>query len=98
DDKYKENQKYVVDLRLIYKRQRYMLLRRIKDYSAEIEFWRTAIRRQLLTTMKPEDVEKKLLAVSEKLNTRSTHGNILREYDEFHDSIQLAEEASEKVT
>lgn len=98
DDKYKENQKYVVDLRLIYKRQRYMLLRRIKDYAAEIEFWRTAIRRQLLTTMKPEDVEKKLLVVSEKLNTRSTHGNILREYDEFHDSIQLAEEVSEKVT
>ncbi len=91
------HEKSIGELRLLYKRQRYMLLRRIKEYSKEIEFWRGTVRKQLLSTMTPEEVEAKLLSVSTKLNTRSTHGNITREYDDLNDSILLAEETSEKV-
>ncbi|CAH6872692.1 conserved hypothetical protein [Vibrio chagasii] len=90
--------KSIDDLRLIYKRQRYVLLRRIKEYSKEIEFWRTAVRKQLLTVMSPEEVENKLLSVSKQLNTRSTHGNITGELDSLEESISLAEEVSEKIT
>ncbi|MGR5154861.1 hypothetical protein [Photobacterium swingsii] len=97
EKKAEKNEEYLDELRLLYKRQRYMLLRRIKEYQKEIEFWRTAVRKQLLSTMTSEDVEEKLLAVSKKLNTRSTHGNIQKEYDNFEDSILLAEEASDKV-
>ncbi|EKF9426912.1 hypothetical protein O1C19_003587 [Vibrio cholerae] len=92
-----KHEKSIDELRILYKRQRYMLLRRIKEYSKEIEFWRVAVRKQLLSTMTPEDVEDKLLAVSEKLNTRSTHGNIEKEYDAFEDTILLAEETLERV-
>ncbi len=92
-----KHQKSIDELRLLYKRQRYMLLRRIKEYSKEIEFWRVAVRKQLLSTMTPEDVEDKLLSVSNKLNTRSTHGNIEKEYEALEESILLAEEISEKV-
>ncbi|EMI4230047.1 hypothetical protein V6436_004387 [Vibrio vulnificus] len=97
EQKADKHEKSIDELRLLYKRQRYMLLRRIKEYSKEIEFWRVAVRKQLLSTMSPEDVEDKLLSVSKKLNTRSTHGNIEKEYDALEDSILLAEETSEKV-
>ncbi|EKO3513630.1 hypothetical protein LB044_002486 [Vibrio fluvialis] len=92
-----KHEKSIDELRLLYKRQRYMLLRRIKEYSKEIEFWRFAIRKQLLSTMTPEDVEDKLLSVSKTLNTRSTHGNIEKEYNDLEDSILLAEETSERI-
>ncbi|EMK3392594.1 hypothetical protein V8065_001133 [Vibrio parahaemolyticus] len=97
EESVKEYKQGYKELNILYKRQRYMLLRRINEYSKELNFWRMSIRKQLLGAMTPKEVDEKLLSVSANLDTRSTHGNINREYEDLEINIQMAEEISEKI-
>ncbi|TMN94187.1 hypothetical protein [Pseudoalteromonas sp. S558] len=73
------------EIRLLNKRQRMYLLKRITDYSKEIKFWRNTVHKILIEEITPEEIEQRLRVVSKNLDTRSTHGKIEEEYNDFKD-------------
>ncbi|WP_166370935.1 hypothetical protein [Psychromonas sp. SA13A] len=82
--------------RLLYKRQRLFLLKRIAEYSKEIQFWRATVKQILINNTSSSEVDKKFTAISDKLDTRSTHGNIHKEYEDFEDLIPLVDAITEQ--
>ncbi|CAH8210271.1 hypothetical protein [Vibrio aestuarianus] len=81
----KELHKDLDEIRLLNKRQRMYLLKRITDYSKEIKFWRNTVHKILIEKITPEEIEQRLRVVSKNLDTRSTHGKIEEEYNDFKD-------------
>lgn len=74
----------LLEIRKIYKRQRIFLLRRISDYSKEVEFWRNTLRKILLANVSDKKtIENMLREISKSIDTFSTHGNTVKEYENF---------------
>lgn len=75
-------------------RNRYFLLKRIKEYSKELDFWRGVVSKSLMNEMSQSDIKKTLLKQSELLGTKPTHYDIKKEYDELEENISIANEVS----
>tara|TARA_R110000765_G_scaffold425479_2_gene538514 strand:+ start:366 stop:1232 length:867 start_codon:yes stop_codon:yes gene_type:complete len=84
--------KSVNKVRVFSQRQRLFLLKRISEYSKEIQFWRRTVEKILTKRTCSEDIDKIFIGISDKLQTQSTHSNIQKEYDDLESIIRLVEE------
>lgn len=73
----------ISDLKISDKKKRVLLLRRITEYGREILFWRSTVKKILIDNVDPEELDKTFKNISTKLQTSSTHGDIIKEYEEF---------------
>jgi hypothetical protein len=88
----------IADVKLADKKKRVLLLKRITEYGKEIKFWRNTVKEILIDNVNPEELDKTLKLISEKLETRSTHSNINKEYEEFEYMTKLVKSVNEDST
>lgn len=93
------------DIKLEFARYRAFLLRRISDYSKELEFWRNTIRKILHdNSIDTKNVNTIFHEISKSLNTLSTHGKTASQYQEIEllkdilSEIDEQTESSKKVS
>ncbi|EHK9068667.1 hypothetical protein ACHELU_004513 [Vibrio vulnificus] len=86
----------VLEVKKLNKRQRIYLLKRITEYSKEIDFWRDTFRKVASNSVSNEQITNLLIDISKSLGTRSTHGNAEREYAEFELMFDVVSSVSEE--
>ncbi|EIZ4627464.1 hypothetical protein ACOIWI_004293 [Vibrio vulnificus] len=86
----------VLEVKKLNKRQRIYLLKRITEYSKEIDFWRDTFRKVASNSVSNEQITNLLIDISKSLGTRSTHGNAEREYAEFEIMFDVVSSVSEE--
>ncbi|EPB3091410.1 hypothetical protein ACRFDB_004144 [Vibrio vulnificus] len=87
----------VIEIKKLNKRQRMYLLKRITEYSKEIDYWRGTFRKIASNSASNEQITNLLIDISKSLGTRSTHGDAEKEYAEFElmfDVVSLVSEES----
>ncbi|EKL0034084.1 hypothetical protein PP666_004185 [Vibrio vulnificus] len=85
-----------LEVKKLNKRQRIYLLKRITEYSKEIDFWRGTFRKVASNSVSNEQITNLLIDISKSLGTRSTHGNAEREYAEFELMFDVVSSVSEE--
>lgn len=78
-----------LELMKLHKRQRIYLLKRITEYSKEINYWRNTFRKISVNNIPQDQVNYLFRDISKSLKTYSTHGNIEKEYSELEVMLNM---------